>query len=119
MPQKKNHIKIIIEKLKEYCAVQDRCQWDVIQKMNKWEVIKTYQDDILKILISEKYIDEERYSQSFCRGKFKIKKWGKRKICHELKKKYISTICINKALLEIKDTEYLKELNIQNQHFLS
>ncbi len=116
MQQKKvENIKNAIEKLKEYCATQDRCEWDVIQKMKTWKLIKSHQNQILEILIQEKYIDEERYSRSFCRGKFKIKKWGKRKICHELKKKYISTVCINKALSEINVTEYLKELNIQYQ----
>ena len=116
MQQKKNtNIKIEIEKLKEYCSVQDRCKWQIIQKMKTLQVKKNKQDDILNILIQEKYLDEERYSRSFCRGKFKIKKWGKNKIFHELKKKHISTVCINKGLLEINDSEYLHELNIQYQ----
>ncbi|MEC7646231.1 MAG: regulatory protein RecX [Bacteroidota bacterium] len=116
MQEKENtDIKIAIEKLKKYCAVIDRCKWDVIQKIKSSNLMKTKQDDILKILIQEKYIDEERYSRLFCRGKFKIKKWGKNKIIHELKKKHISKICINKGLLEINENEYLKELNIQYQ----
>ena len=61
----------------------------------------------------EKYVDEERYSRSFCRGKFRIKKWGKIKISNELKKKYISEACITKGLEEINDSEYQEELNNQ------
>mgnify|MGYP001298911791 FL=1 len=108
-------IKIAIERLRLYCALQDKCQWDVKQKMREWGLLKISQDHIMQLLIEEKYIDEERYSRSFCRGKFKIKKWGKVKITNELKKKNISAICISKGLEEIKDSEYDKELEKQYQ----
>jgi len=88
MPKKKiTNIKIAIQQLKNYCALQDRCQWDVIQKMREWDLMQDSWKHVIDILIQEKYIDEERYSRSFCRGKFKIKKWGKVKITNELKKK--------------------------------
>lgn len=99
-------IKIAIERLKNYCALQDRCQWDVAQKMKEWGLLEMTQNHILEILIQEKYVDEERFAQSFCRGKFLIKKWGKVKITNELKKKKISDICIKKGLEEIDLTEY-------------
>jgi regulatory protein len=99
-------IKIAIERLKNYCALQDRCQWDVTQKMKEWGLLEMTQNHILEILIQEKYVDEERFAQSFCRGKFLIKKWGKVKITNELKKKKISDICIKKGLEEIDLTEY-------------
>jgi len=99
-------LKIAIERLKNYCALQDRCQWDVTQKMKEWGLLEMTQNHILEILILEKYVDEERFAQSFCRGKFIIKKWGKVKITKELKKKKISDICIKKGLEEIDLTEY-------------
>ena len=99
-------IKIAIERLKNYCALQDRCQWEVTQKMKEWGLLEMTQNHILEILIQEKYVDEERFAQSFCRGKFLIKKWGKVKITNELKKKKISNICIKKGLEEIDLTEY-------------
>ena len=84
MPNKRVYnIKIAIERIKNYCALQDKCQWDVIQKMQEWGLIRNSQNQILALLIQEKYIDEERYSRSFCRGKFRIKKWGKVKIIIE------------------------------------
>ena len=66
---------------------------------------------LLEILITEDYINEERFSQAFCRGKFKIKNWGKRKIRKELKQRNISNICIDKGMEEIKEDEYLKVLD--------
>ena len=99
-------ITIAIERLKNYCALQDRCQWDITQKMKEWGLLEMTQNHILEILIQEKYVDEERFAQSFCRGKFIIKKWGKVKITNELKKKKISDICIKKGLEEIDPAEY-------------
>ena len=99
-------LKMAIERIKNYCALQDRCQWDVTQKMKEWGLLEMTQNHILEILIQEKYVDEERFAQSFCRGKFIIKKWGKVKITNELKKKKISDICIKKGLEEIDLTEY-------------
>ena len=114
MPNKRVYdIKIAIERLRNYCALQDKCQWDVIQKMQEWGLLKISQDHILELLIHQKYVDEERYSRSFCRGKFRIKKWGKIKITNELKKKYISEVCITKGLEEINDSEYQEELDKQ------
>ena len=108
-----NIIKAAIERLRNYCALEDKCQWDVIQKMQEWGLLEDSQNHILELLIEEKYVDEERYSRSFCRGKFRIKKWGKIKISNELKKKKISEVSINKGLEEISNFEYQEELDVQ------
>ena len=99
-------VSIAIERIKNYCALQDRCQWDVLEKMREWGLQQATKDHILEILINEKFVDEERFASSFCRGKFRIKQWGKRKITNELKRKQISTICINIGLQEIDDNDY-------------
>ena len=64
-------------------------------------------------LINDGFIDEERFSRSFCRGKFQIKKWGRRKIEFELKMKKISSVCIKKGMEEIEMEEYLRQLENQ------
>ena len=101
------------ERIKNYCALQDRCQWDVRQKLSEWGLLVNTKNIIMKELINDSFIDEERYARSFCRGKFRIKKWGRRKIEFELKKKYISSVCIKKGMEEIEMDEYLKELENQ------
>ena len=103
-------IKIAIERLKKYCSIQDRCQQDVIKKIKNWGLTKNSQDYILEILIQESYIDELRYTKSFCRGKFNIKKWGRNKIKYELKKKNISNNCILEGLNEIDEPSYLETM---------
>ena len=107
------NIKEVTHRIQSFCALQDRCQWEVEKKMKEWGVEEDIIKNILTDLILEKFIDEQRFSESFCRGKFRIKRWGKLKIKNELKIRKISTSCINKGLDQILDKEYysvLKEL---------
>ena len=104
-------MEVVVEQLKNYCATEDKCQWDLIQKMKQWKLDESKRSEILKLLHHKKYINEERYSRSFCRGKFRMKKWGKIKIASELKKKDIAALYISKGLEEIDDDEYHQELN--------
>jgi len=103
-------VKEATERIQSYCAMQDRCQWEVERKMKEWGISDEIIENILTDLILDKFVDEERFSESFCRGKFRIKRWGKVKIKNELKIKKISKNCINKGLLQIENKEYMKVL---------
>ena len=103
-------VKEATERIQSFCAIQDRCQWEVEKKMKEWEISDEIIENILTDLILDKFVDEQRFSESFCRGKFRIKRWGKVKIKNELKIKKISKNCIDKGLLQIKNKEYLKVL---------
>ena len=114
MVDKSNYdIKILIEQLKSYCAIQERCSNDIVTKMKSWRITNKNQNKILDILIQEDFINDKRYSKSFCRGKFRIKKWGKLKIINELKRKNINLTTISSSLNEISDIDYSKELDTQ------
>ena len=103
-------IKEATERIQSYCAIQDRCQWDVERKMKEWGISDEIIENIVTDLILDKFVNEERFSESFCRGKFRIKRWGKVKIKNELKIKKISNNCIDKGLLQIEKKEYMKVL---------
>ena len=114
MVDKSNYdIKNLIEQLKSYCAIQERCSDDIVTKMKSWRITNKNQNKILEILIQEDFINDKRYSKSFCRGKFRIKKWGKIKIVNELKRKNINPTTIISSLNEISDMDYSKELDTQ------
>ena len=81
--------------------------------MKSWRITNKNQNKILEILIQEDFINDKRYSKSFCRGKFRIKKWGKIKIVNELKRKNINPTTIMSSLNEISDMDYSKELDTQ------
>jgi regulatory protein len=100
------NIKESTEKIQHYCAIQDRCQWEVERKLQEYGLDDYVVDSLLVDLILEKYINEQRFSESFCRGKFRIKKWGRIKIKNELKKKNISENCIQIGLKQIESSEY-------------
>ncbi|MCK0188761.1 regulatory protein RecX [Arenibacter sp. F20364] len=99
------------KKLEGYCAYQDRCHKEVLSKLREMHMIPEAIDLIVGHLIQENYLNEERFSRSFARGKFNIKKWGKNRIVNELKQREISKYNINKALEELEPTEYLKTFN--------
>ena len=63
-------------RIRNYCAIQDRCEWDVRKKLAEWGVMKSIKDVLIAELINDQFIDEERYARSFCRGKFRIKNLG-------------------------------------------
>lgn len=97
-------------RIEQYCVKEDRCQQQVLDKLRNYGLSSGVAEDFLTDLILGKFVDEERYARSFCRGKFKIKKWGRRKIIFELKKKKVSAVCIAKGLEEIEEEEYLESL---------
>ena len=95
------------KKLEYYCAYQERCHWEVEQKLKDLQMIPEAQEEIISKLIEENYLNESRFAQSFARGKFNIKKWGKQRIVRELKARKISEYNIKLALKEISDEAYL------------
>ena len=98
------------KKMENYCAYQDRCHKEVEKKLYEMQMIPEAKELILLHLMEQNYLNEERFSKSFARGKFRIKKWGKQRIIRELKFKDISEYNIKKGLHEIDPDEYLVTL---------
>lgn len=98
------------KKLEHYCAYQERCHQEVMLKLRKMKMIPSAIDTIIGHLIERNYLNETRFAQSFSRGKFRIKKWGREKILRELKLRQISPYNIKLALKEIPEDEYRRTL---------
>jgi regulatory protein len=99
-------IKIVKEKIQLYCATTDRCQHQVLTKLRTYGVSEALAHEILVDLIQHKFVDEERFARAYSSGKFKIKKWGKRKISYSLSQLKVSLSCIEKGLEEIDSKDY-------------
>ncbi|AEH00698.1 regulatory protein RecX [Lacinutrix sp. 5H-3-7-4] len=99
------------KKLEHYCAYQERCHHEVRQKLKSMNMIPEASDIIIVHLLKHNYLNEERFAKTYVRGKFNIKKWGRRRLTLELKKKDISKFNINAALAEISDDEYVEFFN--------
>ncbi len=67
-------------KMEHYCAYQERCHDEVIQKLKSLNMIPQAIDAIVVHLLDNNFLNEERFACSFARGKFRIKHWGKRRI---------------------------------------
>lgn len=94
------------KKIEHYCAYQERCHKEVIKKLKELGMIPLAIDAIIAQLIEDNYLNETRFAQSFARGKFRIKKWGKIRIQSELKARQISDYNIKLCLKEINEVEY-------------
>lgn len=99
-----------LEQLKSFCAYQERCHKEVRTRLIEYQVYGDDLEDIISELISEGFLNEERFARSYTRGKFRIKKWGRLKIKKELKFKQISEYCIKKGMTEIDEEEYFDSL---------
>lgn len=107
-------------KIQDWCAYQERCQQEVRDKLYDYGLKSADVEDIISRLISDNFLNEERFAKAYAGGKFRIKKWGRIKIKMGLKAKRISDYCIQKGLREIDETEYRKTLRkvIENKDAL-
>lgn len=93
-------------KMEQFCAYQDRCHQEVVQKLRGYGIMNEEADNVIVHLIAFDFLNEERFACSFARGKFRIKNWGKVRIVNELKARNISKYNIDKGLQEINPDEY-------------
>lgn len=100
-------IEEIKRKLERYCVYQDRCHKEIEAKLREFTLIEEAKNQIILHLMEHDFLNEERFSKSFARGKFNIKKWGKQRIIRELKFRNVSQYNINTALKEIDESLYL------------
>ena len=107
------------KKIENYCAYQERCHQEVVEKLKGFGMVPEAIDHIVAHLIKENFLNEERFAKNFARGKFRIKKWGRNRIVNELKMKAISRFNIQSALREIPENNYLATLDDLAQKRLS
>ncbi|MEY4935136.1 MAG: hypothetical protein RIS64_1495 [Bacteroidota bacterium] len=100
---------IVLQKLRSYCAYQERCLQEIAAKFYELGVDDTdLQDKIIDSLIENNFLNESRFAIAFAGGKFRVKQWGKIRIYQELKSRHIAEKDIYRALDEINADEYQK-----------
>ena len=93
-----------------YCAYQERHQQEVRDKLYEWGLHKKDVEAVISELITNNFLNEERFAKAYAGGKFRIKKWGRVKIRIELQKRKLSEYCIKKGLQEFSEKEYLQTI---------
>ena len=96
--------------MEAYCAYQDRCHKEVEEKLRAYDLIPEAREMLLLHLLEEGFLNEERFARSFARGKFRIKKWGRKRIERELLSRGVSSYNIKQGLSEIDPEDYQQTL---------
>lgn len=99
-----------LPKIQDWCAYQERCQQEVRDKLYTYGLHQGDVESLISKLISDNYVNEERFAKAYAGGKFRIKKWGRIKIKAGLRARKISEYCMKKAFEEIDEKEYMKVL---------
>jgi regulatory protein len=99
-------VKQILKKLQQICSRQEKCQTDILDYLIKHKVPQEFHQSVMKSLIAQKFIDEERYARAAVQDKFRLNRWGKIKIRYFLRSKRIQEEAIQKALNLIDEEEY-------------
>ena len=94
-------------KIERYCAYQDRCVFEVTQKLHEFGLTPESIESIVAQLNLDWFLDDKRFAISYASGKMRIKHWGRIKIKQGLKLKRISSEYIQEALSQLDEHEYL------------
>lgn len=96
--------------LSALCAQAEHCQWEMKEKMRRWELTEEAQARVMQRLVSERYVDDERYARAFVKDKVRYNKWGRRKVEQALWQKHIDESVRQQVLDEVDDDEYISIL---------
>ena len=97
-------------RLSALCAQGEHCQWEMLEKMRKWELSDEAQARIMERLVKDRYVDDERYARAFIKDKIRYNKWGRRTVEQALWMKHIDDDIRQRTLDEVDDEEYLSVL---------
>ena len=92
------------------CANAEHCQYDMLEKMKRWELSDEAQARVMARLIEERYVDDRRYARAFVKDKIRYNKWGHRKVQQGLWMKRIDKEIQDEVLDDIDEKEYLDVL---------
>lgn len=99
-----------LEKLKKYCAYQERAQSEVRKKAFSYGLSSEEAESVITDLIKDNFLNEQRYAEAYVRGKYKFKRWGRKKLELELKSRQVSSYCIKKGMAQIEPAIYFSNL---------
>ncbi|MEN9332453.1 MAG: hypothetical protein RLZZ94_1543 [Bacteroidota bacterium] len=97
-------------KITKWCAYQERAQQEVRDKLYDFGLHKEEVEQLLTRIISEGFVNEERFAISFANGKLNQLGWGRVKIRYALKAKKVSDYCIKKAISSLDEDKYIQIL---------
>lgn len=98
-----------LETLMATCARSERCISDIRRSLYRWRMRSEDYEPIIRRLVEERFVDEERYARLYVRDKANAG-WGKRKIELGLKAKGIPADIMTAALQEMEPQQQAERL---------
>ena len=96
----------ILDRMRNLCSRREYCCSDIMKKaMTALDGDRQKAEEVLKVLVEEKYIDELRYASAFARDKSSLAGWGETKIRYMLSSKGIPRDVVDRALEDIDDSK--------------
>lgn len=99
-----------LSRMEKYCAYQERYHKEAEQKLRSFGLKENEILEILTILVNKGFLNEQRFATAFAGGKYRVLKWGRKKIIYQLRIKGINEKIIAEALKEIPDDDYTNTL---------
>ena len=96
-----------LQRLTALCASAEHCEYELNEKMRKWEVDESDRERVMEYLRNAKFVDDERYARAFVNDKIRYNKWGRRKVEQGLWAKNIDGDIRQRVLDEVDDSEYM------------
>lgn len=98
----------LLQKAMKACSGREQCISDIRSMLDRWGAKdESVKEQIIKRLLKEKFIDEQRYSRAFVLDHFRHSHWGRVKITMGLRNKKVSPEAIASGLEAIDDEEYM------------
>ncbi len=98
-------------KAASFCAYRERTQQELRDKLYTYGLFSEEVEEVIAFMITNNFINEERYAKAYAGGKFRVNHWGKTKILYHLKQKGLSSYCIKEALKEIQYADYVEKID--------
>jgi len=108
--KKKYTPEIAFQKIAKWCAYQERSQQETRNKLYEYGLYSKDVELLISRLITDNFLNEERFAIAFAGGKFRQLGWGRIKIKAALKQKKVSEYCMKKGLCSIAEGDYQKKL---------
>lgn len=94
--------KKVLDRLRGLCSRREYCVADVLKKAgDALEGNRSAAQEVVDVLVKEKYVDDLRYASAYARDKSSIQGWGAVKIRYMLTAKGVPRDVIDYALQEI------------------
>ena len=97
-------------RLTAFCAAGEHCLTEVRERLRRWNVAPDEAETLVRRLVEEQYVNEERYCRAFINDKVRFARWGRLKIAQALRQKQIASSLYLPLLDEFDEAIYSEQL---------